>query len=320
MKNHYFNREITNRLNTLSISDNWHALLNLGVDYAFMVLATVAAIKIPYLYPLSVLVIGARQRALATIMHDAAHSRAAKWKWLNSLLGKQLTGYPIFQSFTAYKKSHVMKHHAFLGNESKDPDYVFYKEIGLFSIKSKKQFFMQHVLGTISLINSPQYIYYLLKNRLGSFREDRKDLAEFLVFWSAICALVVYLNVEIYFLLYWIVPYFTAFQVIGRFIEIAEHYPMVGNEVDVLKATRNRFSHPLEAFFLSIHQENFHLVHHLRPGIPFWNMTKAHRIMMEDDDYCLANRNFGGVFLSSNTAPALIPGFTFGVIALPVAS
>jgi fatty acid desaturase len=45
-------------------------------------------------------------------------------------------------------------------------------------------------------------------------------------------------------------------------------------------------------FFLNIHNEGFHLVHHLYPNMPSWNLKKAHKILMEDNEYqiILCNR------------------------------
>jgi fatty acid desaturase len=103
-----------------------------------------------------------------------------------------------------------------------------------------------------------------------------------------------------FILIYWLVPYLTAFQVITWFIELAEHYPLVKNAQYDLYATRNRFSHPIEAFFTSMHGENFHLIHHLFPGVPFWKMKKAHEILLNDNEYARINASFGGIFLSGN--------------------
>ena len=67
-----------------------------------------------------------------------------------------------------------------------------------------------------------------------------------------------------------------------------------------LEASRNRFSHWLEHFFMFMRSENYHLVHHLFPAIPFWNLSKAHPILMNNPEYCSINQNFGGIFISSN--------------------
>jgi fatty acid desaturase len=103
-----------------------------------------------------------------------------------------------------------------------------------------------------------------------------------------------------FFAIYWLVPYLTTFQIITWFIELAEHYPLIKNAKNDLSATRNRFSHPIEAFLTSMHGENFHLIHHLFPGVPFWNLKEAHDILLGDPEYARINASFGGIFLSGN--------------------
>lgn len=94
----------------------------------------------------------------------------------------------------------------------------------------------------------------------------------------------------------------TAFQIITWFIELAEHYPFARYAKTDLYATRNRFSHPVEAFFTAMHSENFHLIHHLFPGVPFWNLKRAHQVLLDDPKYAKINAGFGGIFLSGNYA------------------
>lgn len=126
------------------------------------------------------------------------------------------------------------------------------------------------------------------------------------IYWLLILGTLFYFGVLNYFLLYWLVPYFTSFMVIGWFIELAEHYPLVLTNKKTIYMTRNRFSHWIEAFFLSIHAENYHLTHHLQASIPYWNIGKAHKIMMEDETYREWNLQMGGVFFSANSNPPLI--------------
>lgn len=108
-----------------------------------------------------------------------------------------------------------------------------------------------------------------------------------------------------FYLLCWILPYFTTFQVITWFIEPAEHYPMIAYGKNNIEVSRNRFSHFVEHFFTAMHTENYHLVHHLFPAIPFWNLEKAHFILMQDDEYHSVNSKFGGIFVSSNSNPSM---------------
>ena len=316
-KNYRFSPEITRRLNDLSKTDNWHSLLGLGGDFTVVLCCAWVSTEFPYTYPIAVLIIAARQRGLATIMHDAAHGRAATSKVLNNVIGRYLTAFLIFQSFNAYRVSHVQQHHPCLGDADKDPDFLFYQDVGLYELKDRKAFYTEHVLATLLLVNAPQYIAYLFRHRFGSLLQHRREALSMLVQWLAIIAVAQAFDLLGSLLLFWIVPYLTAFMVIGRFIEIAEHYPLLGHSEDGLELSRNRFSHPLEGLFLSVHQENYHLVHHLRPGIPWWRMSQAHAVMLEDPRYREVNAGFGGVFLSSNGVKALIPSLIAGEIELP---
>src|SRR5690606_26626679 len=128
----------------------------------------------------------------------------------------------------------------------------------------------------------------------------KRDAAGGLLFFIIIFGILCYLGYFKYIIIFWSVPLITTFPVLGWCIELPEHYPMVHSNTIDLYMSRNRFSHWLEAIFLSIHYENYHLIHHLRPGIPFWNMKKAHEIFMEDSNYARANAEMGGAIVSSN--------------------
>jgi fatty acid desaturase len=246
--------------------------------------------------------------------------RAARSKWLNRFVGGPLSGYLIFQAFQPYRQSHVIYHHGHLGEEGLDPDYQLYLDAGLYDGLTRLQFALRHVLATLLLLNAPAYLWYVVKNRLVAFGRNRGELVGFVLWWTAILAVIHLAGAWRLFLLYWIVPFATAFLVIGRFIEIAEHYPMLSRHQQdgPLHSTRNRFSHPVEAMFFSMHNENYHLLHHLRPDIPFWNVARAHRVMLGCPAYAQTNSRFGGIFLSSNGQPALFPALLAGTIALPL--
>jgi fatty acid desaturase len=108
-----------------------------------------------------------------------------------------------------------------------------------------------------------------------------------------------------FYFLYWLLPYLTFFQAITWFIELAEHYPIVADAKSNLHATRNRFGHPVEHFFTGMHGENFHLIHHLFPSVPFWMLKRAHRTLLQDAEYARINATFGGIFYSSNFAHSM---------------
>ena len=75
-----FDSEIHRRIKKLYAYDNWHAMVALLWDYFLIVLAVWIAEFSYWFLPLSLLIIGSRQRALATILHEASHYALCKHK------------------------------------------------------------------------------------------------------------------------------------------------------------------------------------------------------------------------------------------------
>ncbi|RTZ23453.1 fatty acid desaturase family protein [Vibrio penaeicida] len=299
-----FERKITNELNELSTLNNYRGVLGVLSDWFFVSTAIGISIYSESLiiYLFSVVIIGARQKGLATLLHESAHRVLARNITLNDFLGKYFTGYMVFQTFKTYAKSHVVMHHNYLGNVKKDPDFKLYIDSGLYDDISKREFVFRFLISPFLFSRTPYYIKYLVVNRLGNIKDSEVRLL--LVYWFVIISTTMYLGLFKYLVLYWFVPLVTVFPIIGWFVEMAEHYPIIEDSKGVRK-TRNRFSSPLEMFLTGLHAENYHLTHHLNPSIPYWNLKKAHEIMMKDKEYRESNEIVGGIFSSSNGKPSL---------------
>ena len=307
-----FSPEIISRIKELTKLDNWHGLLALLEDYLLILASIVITSYVTwFFYPIALLVIGSRQRALTTILHDSAHGVLTKNKSLNWVLGTFCSGYLIFQQMIPYKKSHCYEHHSHLGNPKLDPDFKFYLEEGLYDTQSPRNFFVKHIIKPLLLFKVPQYIIYLVKHRLFGKGYDLYETIIMFAYLLTIVGASVWLGFWDKLILFWLVPYITVFQVLGYFIEVSEHYPLVGNNTIDLYMSRNRFSPWYEAFFTSMHGENFHLVHHLMPSIPFWNLAKAHKILLADPNYFRHNSRTSGIFFSSNGLPSIMSTFVF---------
>jgi fatty acid desaturase len=305
-KIHKFDTSIQKEIKKLSKLDNLHCIQALLEDYFFIFISIFVTYSISwYFYPLAVLIIGARQRALATLLHEAAHSTLAKNKYLNFAIGSFFSGYLILQTFTGYKKSHVDYHHKHFGNPLLDPDYYFHISEGLYNPRNSSSFINKYIIMPLLLAKVPNYLYVLIKDRL-SIKTTKLETILMLTYLFVIAMFFWVLNWEHLIILFWLIPYLTTFQIIGWFIELSEHYPLVGNNNIDIYMTRNRKSHWLEAFFLSIHNENYHLDHHLNPNTPFWSLPKAHQIRLQDTNYANINVLTGGIFISSNKSPSLI--------------
>jgi fatty acid desaturase len=303
-----FSSEIRSQLKNFTGLDNWHGVLALAEDYFVIAASIWVTCQITWLfYPVTLLIIGARQRALATLLHESSHGTLAQNKRLNWFLGTFCSGYLIFQQMGDYKKSHCKGHHRYLGNSVLDPDSKFYYYQGLYDSNLRpKDFLINHIIQPLLLLKVPQYLLYILKHRLFSTKGGSQEKAIMLLYLLVIAIALTALGNLHTLILFWLIPYLTTFQVLGWFIELSEHYPLAGeNKID-LHMSRNRLSPWYEAFFTSIHCENFHLIHHLFPSIPFWNMSKVHQILLTDANYAKQHHMSGGIFFASKESFSIV--------------
>lgn len=311
---HRFDRCITSDIKALT-TDNWHGPLYIVKDYAVIAAFAWLVIGVSWwFYPLAVIMIGAHQRGISTILHDSAHGVLTKNRLLNFLLGTLPTAWPIFQRHFAYKESHVHSHHPFLGRADADPDLEFFIAEGVFTPRTDRSFVWKLII--LPLLGSKTYAYlkYLVRNRYqmilnslsgkeSSVRVKRGenwryefDRWGFYAFWACI---VVYALIYGYFsevVLLWVVPYLTSFHIIGWFIEMSEHCSSIENQTVNLHMARNRRSCNIEKWLTAINNDNYHLDHHLDPTTPFWSLPEAHAIRMGDPVYAAHCSETGGIF------------------------
>jgi fatty acid desaturase len=301
--------------------DNWHGLVALTCDYAIIGACVYMCLAVSWwLYPIALLVIGARQRGLSTVLHDSAHGVCARNRALNKILGTWLTAYPIFQRHYAYRSSHVQRHHPCLGDPVRDPDLRFFIEEGAYTVCEPRRYFFRIVLWPLIGSRTVAYLRYLFRNRYKHlahpgptpirWHRDRRttiDNVSFLAFWCAVISVVIYNGTWLDLFAFWLLPYLTSFHILGWFIELSEHTPLMARESVDLYMTRNRKSTGLEKFLTGVHNDNYHLDHHLDPRTPFWHLPLAHAIRMRDKKYAALDRDTGGLFTKSRSgAPSAL--------------
>ena len=303
---HKFSKNISSQLKPLLKLNNYSCFVSLFYDYLIIAIAIILSLKISYFfYPITILLIGSRMRALATLFHDSIHFRLCKNKYLNKILGQYFAAMIILQDFETYYKSHSILHHQKLGS-LEDPDLIYYKQQKLYANKSTIYGFFNFIILPLLGSKTVSFVKYLLKNRLLKINE--KDASIFLAFWFCTFLFLSLKGWFIYLVLFWLIPFLYVFPMIGWFIEIAEHYPLVGHEeTRELYKTRNRYSSFIEGFLTGIHGEKYHLTHHLNPAIPYYNIKKAHKIMLQDKKYFDADKKNGmGIFLPSKNRSSVV--------------
>ncbi|KWV15834.1 fatty acid desaturase family protein [Xanthomonas translucens] len=301
----HFSREIMRELAGLR-PDNMTGALYIIKDYTVMVACAVATVQLSWwLYPLTLLIIGAHQRGLTTISHDAAHRILAKNRVWNNFLGTTFAAYPIFQRHWAYRVSHVYLHHPHLGDPEQDPDLKFFIKSGVYTVREPREYKSFILWKAIFGGATFRYLSYLWSNRFFVVGDRQKSVDKwgalidsygFAAFWIAVVAGFTAANALHLLVLFWLIPYLTTFQVLGWFTELAEHSPMCETEVENVYLTRNRKGGFIERLLFGVNYDEYHLEHHLSPGVPFWLLKKAQKIRMRDPIYANIGKSWGGLF------------------------
>jgi fatty acid desaturase len=302
--------QIRRELRALCKTDNYHGVLGVLFDYAVIAAAVYLCVGISYwFYPVSIVLIGSTQRALVNILHEASHKVLARSSVLNVILGSVFSGHLVFHMYNPYRSSHIGFHHRYLGDSDLDPDYSFHREIGIYDPgTSNRTFFLRNILLALVGLRTFKYARYVVEDRL-MFRQDqvavsmpislRTERWLLLGVWVAIAVPIVLTGCLLQFVLFWIVPMFTIAIVIGWLSELAEHYPLPESENRPILMTRNRHGWAIERFLLGRHNDNYHLVHHLNTGVPFWNMKKAHQVLLGDPAYAQWDGLWAGIMTRS---------------------
>lgn len=289
-------KDVRRRLRALTVVDNWHGPAAIALDYLGIALAVWLCTQVSWwFYPLAAIYIGSTQRGLVNLLHESSHKVLAKNGTLNLVLGTVFSGYLVFHLYNPYRASHIGYHHRYLGDPEKDPDYSFHREVGIYDhTTTDRGFFWRNIVSALVGLRSLAYIRYVVEDRILFRSHDvrvsmpisvKTERAIIVAQWVAIVGLCIWLDALLVLVALWIVPLLTVALAIGWLTELAEHYPLPESEEHTLLMTRNRHGWAIERFLFGRHHDNYHLVHHLNTGVPFWNMKRAHRVLLGDPSY-----------------------------------
>lgn len=298
-------------LRKISKTDNWHWVTYIIKDYFIIAASVLFCLKVSmWLYPLAWLLIGTRQRGLANLMHAGSHNTLAKSKVINFLASTWLSGYWVGQQYVTYCYSHVTNHHGHLGHPDLDPDYKQHLDLGVYSCNNKRDFIIEYMVKPLLGGRIFTYFAYVFKDRIWFKVPDKNnnkivsqqvDRMMFFIFWIGVLSLAIWFKISHLLLIFWLVPLFSSAMILGWFIEMAEHYPLVSKNVkSALYHTRNRHGNWFEMLIMGVHYDNLHLEHHLNPKIPMWNLPKSNQIRLEDPEFREWDEKWAGIFTSKD--------------------
>jgi fatty acid desaturase len=233
----------------------------------------------PVLYVIAVIIIGSRINALGGLMHDAAHYRAYANRQLNDFVG-ELLALPTSASMAGYRNTHFAHHREL--NSANDPDWQ--RNVGL------KEFEFPAPRTSV-LMRFAQYLSGLkIGSALGGFHKNKetRDIPAAvararLVFFAGLVLASIALGFWKILLLYWIVPLLTVFLAIRYLRNVAEHYAV--EHENVLNESRTVLAPFWELWLIAPWGLNYHLEHHLFPGVPCFRLGELHRMLMKREPY-----------------------------------
>jgi len=190
-----------------------------------------------------------------TVIHDACHQSAHRHRIVNAILGHCSALILVF-AFPVFTRVHL-QHHGNVNHPKDDPDH--YVSTG----------------GPLWLI-AVRFLYhevFFFQRRLWR----NYELLEWFIS-RLIVITIVYISVQYHFLGYilnfWFIPAFVIGITLGFFFDYLPHRPFVERS-----RWKNARVYPGKVLNLLILGQNYHLIHHLWPSIPWYNYQPAYYLM-----------------------------------------
>lgn len=189
---------------------------------------------------------------VGTVIHDASHNVAHENRILNAVMGH---GSALLLGFTfpVFTRVHL-QHHAHVNDPKNDPDHIV------------------STFGPLWLI-APRFFYheiYFFQRKLWK----KYELLEWFLS-RAVVATIIYCGVQFDFLRflmnYWFAPALVVGMALGLFFDYLPHRPFQERN-----RWRNARVYPGQVMNVLIMGQNYHLIHHLWPSIPWYKYRPAY--------------------------------------------
>jgi fatty acid desaturase len=218
-----------------------------------------------------VALVGARQLGLAVLVHEAVHWRLFEGAKVNNTVAAWLCAYPVWGELPAYRRRHHLHHRHTLDDE--DPDLALSSAFPV-----SRAALWRAALRDLSGATAVSRVLGWPGWRDGApnvWRRLRGPLAVNAAVFGVLAALG---HWPLYLLL-WVLPLATWYQLVSRLRDTAEH-AMVGDAGDPLRNTRTVTAGVLERIFLAPYWMSYHLEHHLFVFAPCWRLREVHALML----------------------------------------
>lgn len=252
-------------LHTLDKRWNWVLLLHYGI---WVGSAAIAIRSDSLLIGICAYLLGGMSLStLSVLSHESSHNLFTRNPKIDRWIGF-ICGIPILFSAMGYRIMHPI-HHKRLRTEE-DPDDI--------ENATKDPALLRWVYVLVFFVSAYLYLIMVPANafKKGTQSEKLEVILEFCIMAGIVGLGWVLLPAQWMFE-GWLLPLIVAGQ-IANIRGIAEHgMTTSGNE---MTDTRTVATHPILSFMMC--NINYHIEHHLYPGVPWYNLPKVHRLLQEE--------------------------------------
>jgi beta-carotene hydroxylase len=192
---------------------------------------------------------------VGTVIHDASHNSAHSDRLLNAILGHG-SALMLGFAFPVFTRVHL-QHHAHVNDPKNDPDHFVSTGGPLWLIAAR--FFYHEV--------------YFFQRRLWR----KYELLEWFLsrlFVVTVVAVSIHYDFLGYILNFWFSPALVVGLALGLFFDYLPHRPFQERD-----RWHNARVYPSAILNILIGGQNYHLIHHLWPSIPWYNYKPAYEVM-----------------------------------------
>jgi fatty acid desaturase len=226
----------------------------------------------PWIYLVCIplyLLAAASLHGISLFTHEAVHGTLSPNPVLNRAFGA-LCAWPVLQNFAAYKVLHL-RHHNHLGLPG-DPDH--YKNYTQWTWLLFIMYWGRLIVG---------YPAYITAIPILGFYQGR-GWERFWVAFETACVFFLVIAVlrspipRPLLIHAWLIP-MIFINVLVNIRGMSQH-TLLEHESDPILGTRSILTNRVTAFFMC--NENYHLEHHLYPGVPWYNLPRMHAALRDD--------------------------------------
>jgi fatty acid desaturase len=268
----------------------WRGVAQIALEWALIagpVWACHRAFSWPA-YALTVIWVGARQHALAVLMHEAVHYRLSADKRVNDAIGDVTAAWPLFLDVASYREKHFA-HHRHV-NTDDDPDWISARD--LFEYRFPMPWWEMALLFAGTMLGFGAFRQVQSLFFYGAPARGARSPVLKLAFYAALFAALALTGSLRLYAAYWIVPLLTWMRW-AVYLRFASEHPL-GVRGDVVAVTHTVVPSLLGRLFIGPNGIHYHIEHHLYPSVPFYNLPALHRALARDPAHRARARVFDG--------------------------